>query len=82
MRGGLSVITQKQREIADMQCQVIRMAQKKWNISGKQCSELFRKYQLLEFIKECYEILHVSSYQSVVNDLEDILKSKGEKLWK
>ena len=30
-------------DIADMQCWVFRMAQKKWNISGKECSDIFQK---------------------------------------
>lgn len=72
--------TNKQKEIADMQCTVFRKAQKKWNISASKCTELFKKYELLSFIKECYELLHVSSYDCVVNDLEDILKNKGVNL--
>lgn len=66
--------------IADMQCKVFRKAQVKWNLSGSECAELFRKYKLLEFIAECYGILHVSSYDCAVVDLEEILASKGVKV--
>lgn len=63
--------------IADMQCRVFRMAQLKWHLSASACADLFRKYKLLDFIAECYGVLHISSYECAVEDLEDILASKG-----
>lgn len=71
------MITENEKQIADMQCIVFRKAQKKWSLSPKDCAKIFRKYKLLDFIKSCYEVLHISSYNCVVEDLEDILKSKG-----
>lgn len=70
-------MNQRQIEIADMQCWVFRLAQSKWNISAKQCTEIFRQYDILDFISECYELLHVSSYDKALADVEDILKANG-----
>ena len=70
-------MSQTQIGIADMQCWVFRKAQKKWNISPSECTEVFKKYDLLGFISECYELLHVSSYQRALEDVEEILHSKG-----
>ena len=43
----------------------------------KKCAELFREYDLFGFISECYDLLHVSSYQCALDEVEDILRSKG-----
>lgn len=63
--------------IADMQCWVFRHAQKKWNLSPADCAEIFRKYDLLGYIADCYGILHVSSYDRVLKDVEEILLRNG-----
>lgn len=60
--------------IANIQYWVFRMAQSKWKMTPKECAELFKKYDILGFISECYELLHVSSYNCA---LEDILKANG-----
>ena len=70
-------MSQEQIGIADMQCWIFRNAQRKWNISPSQCAQLFRKYDLLGFISECYDLLHVSSYNCALKDIEDILHRKG-----
>ena len=70
-------MSQRQLDIADMQCWIFRMAQSKWNISASECTKLFKKYDILGFISECYELLHVSSYENALSDVEDILKANG-----
>lgn len=70
-------MSQRQLDIADMQCWIFRMAQSKWNITAKECAALFKKYDILGFISECYELLHVSSYSCALEDVEDILKANG-----
>lgn len=70
-------MTTREMDIADMQCWVFRMAQSKWKMSAKDCIELFKKYDLLGFISDCYELLHVSSYENALADIEDILQANG-----
>lgn len=70
-------VSQEQIAIADMQCWVFRMAQRKWRKTPSECVELFKKYDLLGFISECYGLLHVSGYEHALEDVEDILASKG-----
>lgn len=64
-------------DIADMQCWVFRMAQKKWKMSAKDCTELFRKYNVLGFIADCYDILHLNSYACALEDVETLLRNRG-----
>ena len=73
-------LCQKQIEIADMQCWVFCKAQKKWNISPYKCAQLFKKHDLLGYISECYDLLHVSSYECALEDVERILRRKGVSL--
>lgn len=68
-------------DIADMQCWIFRMAQEKWNIPPEDCADLFKKYDILGFISECYELLHVSSYENALADVEDILQANGVSIW-
>ena len=70
-------MSQRQLDTADMQCWIFRMTQSKWNISASECTKLFKKYDILGFISECYELLHVSSYENALSDVEDILKANG-----
>lgn len=64
-------------DITDMQCWVFRMAQTRWKISAKDCTELFKKYNILGFISDCYDILHLNSYECALNDVETLLKNRG-----
>ena len=70
-------VSQEQIAIADMQCWVFRKAQSKWNLSPKECMDLFKKYDLLGFISECYGLLHVSGYQHALEEVEEVLHSEG-----
>ena len=70
-------MSQRQIGIADMQCWVFRKAQKKWNKTPGECALLFQKYDLFSFISDCYDLLHVSSYQCALQDVEEMLLSKG-----
>jgi len=66
-----------QIDITDMQCWVFRMAQKKWKLSARECADIFKKYDILRFIEECYDTLHLSGYQTALEEVEEILASNG-----
>ena len=68
---------QRQIDIADMQCRVFNTAQTKWNITPSECADIFKKYDLIGFISECYELLHVSSCKCALDNIEQILLANG-----
>lgn len=70
-------MSQEQINITDMQCRVYRMAQKKWKMMPKDCTKIFRRYNIFGFISECYDTLHLASYDCVLRDIEEILQSNG-----
>lgn len=74
-------MTRRQLDIADMQCWIFRMAQSKWQMTPKECAELFKKYDILSFISESYELLHVSSYicfVSIIHIMEPDFNSNAQ----
>lgn len=70
-------MTQNEIDIADMQCWIFRMAQTKWQLSPAECTEIFKKYDVLGFIARCYGSLHLSSYQCALEDVEEMLHNRG-----
>ena len=70
-------MSQEQIAISDMQCWLFRKAQQKWHISPSECTNLFRQYNIMDYIRECYDILHLSSYDHALQDVEDILHQGG-----
>lgn len=41
-------MSERQRDIADMQCWVFHMAQSKWKMSPEDCAELFKNMIFLD----------------------------------
>ena len=64
-------------DVADMQCWVFRMAQTKWKKSPEECAKIFQENNIMGFISDCYDILHLSSYECVLDDVEELLKNRG-----
>ena len=75
------MMSEDELDIADMQCWVFRMTQSKWKMSSAECSDLFRKYDILGSISECYDILNLNSYACVLHDVETLLKNHGVNVW-
>lgn len=73
-------MTERQIDIEDMKCWVFRIAQKRWKVKPNRCAKIFKKYDLLGFIDECYDLLHLSSYERTLNDIEELLRNKGVQL--
>ncbi len=70
-------MNQEQVGITDMQCRVYRMAQKRWKLSPADCTRLFEQYDIFGFISDCYDTLHLASYDCTLRDVEEILQSNG-----
>lgn len=64
-------------DIADMQCWVFRMAQTRWKKSPEACAKIFQDNDVFGYISDCYGILHLSSYECALNDVEEMLRNRG-----
>ena len=48
-------------------------------MTGKQVFELFDKYNLFDYITECYEILHIHGNKYIIEDIKEYIYSKNQK---
>lgn len=70
-------MSEREVDVADMQCWVFRMAQTKWKLSPQECANLFQKHDVFGFLDECYDSLHLNSYACALADVETLLRNEG-----
>lgn len=46
------------------------------NISGKQTMELFKKHKVMEYIMECFDALHTTGNNYIVEDIDLYIESR------
>lgn len=73
-------MTAREIDMADMQCWLVRMAQKRWHVSAKRVAEIFGANGVLAYVREMYDLLHLSGYEQALDDVERYLKSMGASL--
>ena len=71
----------REQEINHLKCWLFRNATLRWNKSPSETAELFKKYSLYKFVADCYDILHVSSYECALDELERVLNANGVKVY-
>lgn len=64
-------------QILFMQTRLIRLAAEEWNISIQRVNELFDKYNVLDYVEDCFGIFHMEGDYAVFDDIQTFLKNKG-----
>ena len=64
-------------QITHMQVRIARMASERWGIPVDETARIFAKYQLFEYIRDCFGIFHVEGDEAVWEDIVAYLKSRG-----
>ncbi len=67
----------RQSDIADMKCWLIRLAQTRWEMTAAEVARLFREAEVYSYITELYDLLHLSSYDRALDDVEAYLETRG-----
>ena len=62
----------QQDDLFFLQVRLFRLAQIKWSVDSKKCSEIFNKYKIYDYIEICYE--------ENLNDINNYLKNNGVEL--
>ena len=70
-------IMNERQQIIYMQTRIIRLASEEWSKSVGIIARLFAKYEVLQYIEECFDIFHVEGDQAVLEDVTTYLKNKG-----
>ena len=54
----------------------IELYKSKKNLNGKQVMEIFRKYKIGEYIVSCFEALHTTGENYIVEDIDLYIKAR------
>ena len=64
-------------QILYMQTRLTRTAAEKWQKPLAEVIKVFTRYDVLEYIENCYEIFHVEGDEAIFEDIENYLSAKG-----
>ena len=64
-------------EVLFLEARVFREFCTLFKIRPSKANEIFKEYQIWNYIEDSYEGLHMSGDDYIVNDISEILKSKG-----
>lgn len=67
-------------EITFMQTRLIRLASEEWHLSVEQIIDLFKKADILGYIEKGYGIFHCEGDEAVLEDIAEVLDTKGVKV--
>lgn len=67
----------KNTDLFMLQVRLFRLAQIKWDLSAEECSRLFKKHAVNEYIKDCYEFYHIQGDETNLSDIKQYLHNKG-----
>ena len=70
----------QQDDLFFLQVRLFRLAQIKWSVYSKKCSEIFNKYKIYDYIETCYEFFHIQGDEENLNDINNYLKNNGVEL--
>lgn len=60
-----------------MQTRLFRLFCNQNKIESKRANDLFLKYKIWDYIDKCYGLLHLSSDESALDDIDKILSRNG-----
>jgi len=64
-------------EVIYMQVRVFREFLNRYKMKAADAYQLFEKNDIWGYIESCYEVLHMSGDETVLNDIQRILKRNG-----
>lgn len=64
-------------QIVFMQARLLRMASEEWKVTIQNANDIFKKYNLLRFIEECFDVFHMEGDRAVFYEIQTLLKNKG-----
>lgn len=60
-------------EVLYMEVRLIRDFCKKHNMTMKRANEIFKENEIWSYIEDCYDALHTSGDEYILNDIESML---------
>ena len=75
--GRTSVMSMRDKEVLNMQLVLIPVLAEAWNKSYSELSDLFKKYDVLNYIDICYENYNSTGNQGIIDDLQEYIEMQG-----
>ena len=66
----------ERKQITHMQVRMVRMATEKWGLPVDEVAQLFDRYQVFAYIRDCFGIFHMEGDEAVWEELVPFLKNK------
>lgn len=67
----------EQQQILYMQIRLIRLASKYWGKTMDATAVLFKKFNIFQYIEDCFEIFHTEGDEAIFEDIQQYLANKG-----
>lgn len=68
---------ENKKDVNNMKCWAFRIAETKWSKTPRELTKIFDENKLYDCIDNNYDYLHLMSYDAVVDELKQILFSRG-----
>ena len=67
----------ERKQITHMQVRMVRLATDRWDKSAAEIAQIFDRFHVFEYIRDCFGIFHVEGDEAVWEDIISYLKAKG-----
>lgn len=67
----------ERQQIIYMQTRIMRLAAEEWKQPIEAVADLFTRYDILQYIEDCFGIFHVEGDEAVLDDIVTYLKNRG-----
>jgi len=72
-----SVMSTRDKEVLNMQLVLIPLLAKAWKKTYSELSDMFKEYDVLNYIDVCYENYNSTGNQGIIDDLRDYIEMQG-----
>ncbi|MBQ6090681.1 MAG: DUF3791 domain-containing protein [Lachnospiraceae bacterium] len=67
----------RDKEVLNMQLVLIPLLAKAWKKTYSELSDMFKEYDVLNYIDVCYENYNSTGNQGIIDDLRDYIEMQG-----
>ena len=70
-------MSERDKEVLNMQLVLVPILSRSWNMTFAELSEIFKKYDVLDYIDVCYEKYNSTGNQGIIDDIREYIELQG-----
>lgn len=70
-------MSERDKEVLNMQLVLVPVLSRSWDMSFSELAEIFKKYDVLDYIDVCYEIYNSTGNQGIIDDIREYIELQG-----